>query len=59
MITYFEYGKIEERYWTGEYLLDQILKKVLRIGKALYSGYKLLFLFDNTTSYSIYVLDIL
>ena len=23
-VTYFEYGKIEEGYWTGEYLLDQI-----------------------------------
>lgn len=52
--TYFEYGKIEEGYWTGEYLLDQIEKKTLSIGKALYPGYVLLLLFDNTTSDSIY-----
>ncbi len=58
-VTYFEYGKIEEGYWTGEHLLDQIVKKALPIRKTLYPGYELLFLFDNATSHSIYAPDAL
>lgn len=58
-VTYFEYGKSEEGYWTGEHLLDQIQKKALPIGEALYPGYALLFLFDNATSHSIYAQDAL
>ena len=58
-VTYFEYGKTKEGYWTGEYLLDQIVKKTLPIGEALYPGYELLFLFDNVTSHSIYAPDAL
>ena len=50
--TYFEYGKMEEGYWTGEHLLDQIQKKTLPIAEALYPGYALLFMFDNATSHS-------
>ena len=57
--TYFEYGKIEEGYWTGEHLLDQIVKKVLPIAKSLYPGYELLFMFNNATSHSIYAKDAL
>ena len=30
---YFEYGKIEEKYWISKYLLDQIQKKALLIKK--------------------------
>ena len=37
--TYFEYRKIEEGYWTGEHLLDQIINKTLCIGESLYPGY--------------------
>ena len=58
-VTYFENRKTEKGYWTGEHLLDQIVKKALSIGEALYPGYKLLFLFDNTTSHSIYAPDAL
>ncbi len=58
-VTYFDYGKTEEEYWTGEHLLDRIVKKALPIEEALYQGYKLLFLFDNATSHSIYALDAL
>ncbi len=58
-VTYFEYGKSEEKYWTEKHLLDQIVKKALPIGEALYLVYTLLFLFDNTTSHSIYALDVL
>ncbi len=35
------------------------MKKALPIWEALYLGYKLLFLFDNTTSHSIYAQDAL
>lgn len=34
--TYFEYGKMEEGYWTGENLLEQIKAKALSIAEALY-----------------------
>lgn len=34
-----EYGKMEESYWTGEHLLDQIRAKALPIGEALYPRY--------------------
>lgn len=37
--TYFEYGKMEEGYWTGEHLLDQIRAKALPIREALYPRY--------------------
>lgn len=58
-VTYFEYRKMEEKYWTGEHLLNQIQKKALLIGEALYPGYALLFMFDNATSHSIYAKDAL
>ncbi len=58
-VTYFEYGKIEEGYWTGEHLLDQIINKALPMAESLYPGYELLFIFDNTTSHSIYANDAL
>lgn len=57
--TYFEYKKTKGGYQTGEHLLNQIIKKALPIREALYPNYILLFLFDNTTSYSIYAPDIL
>ena len=57
--TYFDYSKIEEGYWTGKYLLDQIRAKALPIGEALYPGYELLFMFDNATSHAVYAKDAL
>ena len=36
--TYFEYGKMEEGYWTGDHLLDQIINKPLPIARSLYPG---------------------
>lgn len=56
-VTYFEYGKMEEGYWTGKHLLDQIKSKALPIAEALYPGYELLFMFDNATSHAIYAKD--
>ena len=56
---YFKYGKIEEGYWTGEYLLDHIKSKAFSIGEALYPEYELLFMFDNATSHAIYAKDVL
>ena len=57
--TYFEYGKMEEGYWTAEHLLDQIKSKALPIAESLYPGYELLFMFDNVTSHGIYAKDVL
>lgn len=48
---------MKEKYWTGEHLLDQIKSKALLIAEALYPRYKLLFIFDNTTSHTIYAKD--
>lgn len=35
------------------------MKKVLPMMEALYSGYSILFMFDNTISHSVYVKDAL
>lgn len=48
---------MEESYWTGEHLLDQIINKALSIAESLYLGYELLFMFDNAISQSIYIKD--
>lgn len=45
---------MDEKYWTGEDLLDQIINKALSIMKELYPGYELLFIFDNEINHSIY-----
>ena len=50
---------MEEEYWTGKYLLDQIKSKALSIAEALYLRYELLFIFDNAISYTIYAKDVL
>ena len=57
--VYFEYRKTDDGYWTGEELLDQVVKKALPIGEVLYPGYELLFIFDNVTSHSVYAKDAL
>lgn len=54
VVTYFKYGKMEEGYWMGKHLLDQIKSKVLPITEILYPGYELLFMFDNAISHAIY-----
>ena len=58
-VIYFKYSKMEQGYWTGEYLLDQIQTKALPIGEALYTGYELFFMFDNATSHVVYAKDVL
>lgn len=58
-ITYFEYEKTEEKYQTGEYLLDEIIKKALPIAQVLFLEYELLFIFDNTTNHFIYAKNVL
>ena len=45
---------MEQSYSTEEHLLDQIINKALPIAESLYPGYKLLFMFDNAISHSIY-----
>lgn len=56
---YFEYSKMEERYWTDEHLLEQIKTKVFLIAKILYSEYELLFMFDNAIGNAIYAKNVL
>lgn len=58
-VEIFEFGKINQRYWTGADLLKQVKEKALPIAQALYPGYSLLFLFDNATSHSVYGQDAL
>lgn len=57
--SYFDYRKIKKDYWIKEYLLDQIKTKALPIGRALYSEYELLFIFDNAICNTIYAKNIL
>ena len=53
-VELFEYGKLNEGYWDGPKLHKQVVSKALPITEALYLGYSLLFLFDNTTSHFIF-----
>ena len=39
--------------------MKQVKEKALPIAEALYLGYSLLFLFDNATSHSVYLMDAL
>ena len=53
-VKLFEYRKINKRYWDGPKLHKQVVTKALLITEALYPGCLLLFLFDNSTSHSVY-----
>ena len=55
-VELFEYGKNNEGYWNGPKLHKQVVTKALSIAEALYLGYSLLFLFDNTTSLFIQII---
>ena len=57
-VELFEYGK-QEGYWDGARLLDQLTNKSLPIAQFLYTGYDLIFLFDNAMSHAIYAKDAL
>lgn len=50
----FEYRKNDKGYWDRAKLHKQIVSKALPIVEVLYSGYSLLFFFDNITSHSSY-----
>lgn len=54
----FEYKKNNDGYWDWANLHHQVVTKVLPIAKIFYSGYSHLFLFDNTTSHSVYTKNI-
>lgn len=58
-VEIFKFGKNNQRYWIGADLLKQVKNKVLPITQTLYQGYSLLFIFNNTTSCSIYRQDML
>lgn len=55
----FGYEKNNNGYWYEVKLHKQIVEKALPIAKAVYLRYLLCFLFDNTTSHSVYVKDAL
>lgn len=50
---------MEKSYLTDEYLLVSKKAKTLLIKKNLYSKYKILFIFNNTIIYAIYIKNIL
>lgn len=54
VVELFEYGKNNIGYWDRAKLHKHVVNKSLPIAEALYSGYSLLFLFNNATSYSVY-----
>ena len=49
----FKYGQ-EDGYWDGAKVVNQVWNKALPIVKALYPGYKAIFMFDNAKSYAIF-----
>ena len=58
-VEIFEFGKNNQGFWTRADLLKQVKNKALPIAQALYPGYSLFFLFDNSTSHSVYGQDAL
>lgn len=58
VIKIFIYRKNNNRYWNGTKLHQQVINKVLLIIEAIYSGYLLYFLFDNTKNHSVYTKNI-
>lgn len=55
VVELFEYGKNNEGYWDKPKLHKQVVNKTFLIAEIFYLRYSLLFLFDNTTSYLVYV----
>lgn len=55
----FEYEKNNKRYWDKTKFYKQTISKTLLIIEVFYLNYLLLFLFNNTISYFIYVNNIL
>lgn len=55
----FEYEKNNKRYWDKTKFYKQTISKTLFIIEVFYLNYLLLFLFNNTISYFIYVNNIL
>ncbi len=58
-VEMFEYGKNNDRYWDRAKLHKHVVSTALPIEETLYPEYSLLFLFDNTTTHSVYVKNIL
>lgn len=55
LVEIFKYGKNNNGYWDGAKLHQQVVNKALSIAEIFYPGDSLLLLFDNATSYSVYV----
>lgn len=58
---FFEYGKNNSGYWTGEHLVDHIIKIVIPMFELSYSKekYQGLFLFDNAAGHASFAADAL
>lgn len=55
IIEIFNYIKSNDKYWDGPKFYYQFMTKTLLIIEAFYPKYSLLFLFDNTTSLSVFL----
>lgn len=55
----FEYKKNNNRYQDEAKLHKQVVKKALPIVKTFYPGYSLYFLFNNVTSHSVDIKNVL
>lgn len=54
-VELFKYQKLNNGYWDKLKLYKQVIYKVLSITEVLYPDYLLLFLFNNITSYHVFV----
>lgn len=59
VVKILEYGKNNDGYWDRAKLVWQMIDKVLLVAETLYSGYSILFIFDNATSHLVYAVDAL
>ncbi len=59
VVEIFEYGKNNDSYWDKTKLHKQVVNKALPIIEVFYPRYSFYFLFDNTTSHSVYAKDTL
>lgn len=54
-VELFKYQKLNNGYWDKLKLYKQVIYKILSITEVLYPDYLFLFLFNNITSYHVFV----
>lgn len=57
VVEIFEYAKNNNGYWNEAKLYQQVVNKTLPSAEAFFSGYLILFLFDNAISHFVYAKD--